>query len=162
MCFQLHVALDHFDFFPQLTRKRSRLLYQIANDRKHWRKWRAQLVRKIGNELIFGAIGRARGFLGLDLLSDIGVGAKPKHNATVGIAKRHRPRKMPPELTILTADWKSIFPWFLFLQRCFPAINNARELFRIVDFFPPPALHLFRRRAGEIVPSLIVPKDPSV
>src|SRR6516162_841769 len=95
------------------------------------------------------------------LLSDVGVCSKPTDHLVFFIFDRESARKEPSVLAILAAQRKGIFPRLSCVKGDFDTFDYSAHFIRVMNFLPTPSLHLFERRAGVIVPAIIVPKNVS-
>src|SRR5690349_7021901 len=97
-------------------------------------------------------------FLELALLGDIGVRAEPARNFPVSVKNGQRPRQKPAIFSTLAPERERIFPWLAGPESDLQAFDHSSDFIRVMHFLPAPALHLFERRAGVIIPSVVVPK----
>ncbi len=95
-------------------------------------------------------------------IGDVGVRAEPANDGASLVANGHRPRQMPPHLSVVSPERKRVVEGYAGLEGRLPARDDAIDFVGIVNALPTPAFHLLGRCAGVVVPALVVPEDPAV
>ena len=103
----------------------------------------------------------AQRLLGFDLLGDVGVGAEPANNVAGLVADRQSAREEPAVGAVAAAQGKRVLPGVP-VSKLLPDVrDDTMEMVGMVQLLPSPPLHLFMRRSGIVVPTLVVPISTS-
>ena len=77
------------------------------------------------------------------------------------IADWQSTREKPAVAAIATAQRECVLPGRPGLEALADPLHHTVDVIGMVHLLPAPPLHLFERRAGVVVPALVVPVDPT-
>src|SRR4029077_2259604 len=96
------------------------------------------------------------------LLRDIDIGPEPTDHIAGLVAEGQSAREEPAIATIATTQRECVLPRCSGFKALLNPMYNPINMFGMVHFLSAPALHFFKRRAGVVVPSFVVPIDPAL